>query len=231
MNDTWHLWRDTARSPQMNMAVDDVLLQNCDSCTQTILRFYEWSQPAYTIGYFQPLASAAAGDCVVIRRPSGGGVVDHRNDFTFTLVFPQKSDLFQCDRFESYRLINDAVRDAMVSLGMECFLFGGDVPKGFDRAFLVCFQQPAKFDVVNERGKLCGGAQRRKRFGMLHQGSLLLDQLPDVSRVELADALTTAFSSAFEITFEEFVPTSRLMTDAEKLAQTRYSSDAWNHRK
>lgn len=230
MNDVWYLWQDDSRSPQLNMAIDDTLLQRSATESQAVLRFYEWNEPAHTIGYFQPLASAAS-DSTVIRRPSGGGVVDHRNDFTFTLVFSESNSLFQCDRFESYRLINDAVRNALMTLGVECFLFGGDVPKDFDRSFLVCFQQPAKFDVVNSQGKLCGGAQRRKRYGMLHQGSILLDQLPGISKSRIADALIDAFKTAFAITMEDFSPEQDFLDQSEVLAQSRYASDDWNTRK
>jgi lipoate-protein ligase A len=230
MNDTWYLWQDGSRSPQLNMAIDDVLLQRSETESTTVLRLYDWSEPAHTIGYFQPLASAGSGS-TVIRRPSGGGVVDHRNDFTFTLVFSQSDYLFQCDRFESYRLINDAVRNALLTLGVECFLFGGDVPKDFDRSFLVCFQQPAKFDVINRGGKLCGGAQRRKRYGMLHQGSILLDQLPGITKTAIGDALVDAFSTAFSITMEPFSPEPDFLEQSEELALNRYASDKWNRRK
>ena len=231
MKTIWHLWLDTKRTPQMNMAVDDLLLHSQEREPLTILRFYEWDRPVHSIGYFQPMASAAADNRLVIRRPSGGGVVDHGNDFTFTLTFPKNDKLFLCDRFESYRLINDAVRLALESLGVGCFLFDDDVPKDLDRAFLVCFQQPAKHDVVNERGKLCGGAQRRKRFGMLHQGSILLDQLPGIDVDKIKRSLLSAFASTLSIEFASFSPTKEFMKNARSLAMTRYSSDTWNEKK
>ena len=185
----------------------------------------------YSIGYFQPYNSAPQGNHTIVRRPSGGGVVDHRNDLTFTLVFPKDDPLFQCDRFESYQSINEAVRLALRSLGFDCFLFNGDIPDDHDRSYLVCFQQPARYDVVNALGKLCGGAQRRKLFGMLHQGSILCDQLGSYSKQQLVDNLIQSFKDTFGITFLDFSLSSQHHAEAIELANNRYYLDTWNKKK
>lgn len=228
----WGLWLDEAHTAAENMAIDDVLMDTMRHAeSTTILRIYSWSEPAYSIGYFQPYNSAPQGSHTIIRRPSGGGVVDHSNDLTFTLVFPKHAVLFQCDRFESYRLINAAVQDAFASLGVDCWLYDDDIPDDHDRSYLVCFQQPARFDVVNAHGKLCGGAQRRKLFGMLHQGSILLDQLGDMSQQAIIDQLIQAFGKAFGITFFDYILPDALYSEARELARARYANDAWNQKK
>ena len=229
---TWYLWRDDDRPAAENMAIDDLLLQSMQQAQpQATLRFYGWSEPAYSIGYFQPYASAPQGEHRIVRRPSGGGVVDHRNDITFTLVFPASDPLFQCDRFESYRRINEAICNAFKSIDIDCILYDNDIPKDFDRSYLVCFEQPAKFDVITSRGKLCGGAQRRKLYGMLHQASILCDQLQGVSHETIIQSIIGSFSHSFDCDFAVFDNELQTLKDAMKLADSRYSTDAWNHKK
>ncbi|MCC6234796.1 MAG: hypothetical protein IT580_19290, partial [Verrucomicrobiales bacterium] len=45
--------RENLASPSWNMAVDEALLLSTRELEQPILRFYGWSQPAATFGYFQ----------------------------------------------------------------------------------------------------------------------------------------------------------------------------------
>jgi len=222
------LWHDTSRSPAANMAVDELLLATMPGAP-ALLRCYGWAEPATSIGYFQPATVAPAG-YPFVRRPTGGGLVYHLHDFTFSLVIPRGHPLFTVDRFTSYRLVNDAVRAAMAGLGEETWLapVADDVD---DRRALVCFTSPARFDVIGPRGKLCGGAQRRTAGGMLHQASVDLDQVPDLPRATLAEAIAGALGPLLGSAYRPYQPDAAFLARVEALATSRYASDAWNRKR
>ena len=72
-----------------NMATDFLLLKRypADRTSHARFRHYGWHRPAFTFGYSQKIAyvrSQLPTDITpeLCRRPTGGGVVDHRNDWT-----------------------------------------------------------------------------------------------------------------------------------------------------
>src|SRR6266850_8317909 len=73
-----------------NMALDEALLQAMPRLGKPVLRFYSWSEPAASFGYFQRYADAANAISLrpLVRRPTGGGMVPHDGDWTYSLVFP-----------------------------------------------------------------------------------------------------------------------------------------------
>ena len=81
-----------------NMAADFLLLRRHPRPAVARFRHYGWRAPAFTFGYSQriafvreQLAAAVAGEVrppELCRRPTGGGVVDHRDDWTYALVIP-----------------------------------------------------------------------------------------------------------------------------------------------
>ncbi len=238
------VWQDTARSPAENLAVDELLLDDVAS-TGPVLRFYQWARPAFSIGYFQPYSAAPAGDWTIVRRASGGGVVDHRHDFSFSMVFPRDHRLYRLGPGESYRVINGAVRRALEQLGMACRLAGKDLTAGVDRAVMDCFANVARYDVLSNGDKVAGGAQRRRPNGLLHQGSILLTRLLSPGhtpggrgrtacappRRTLAASLTNAFAEVLWARLGVFTPPADFRHRAAELGRTKYAGDAWSHKK
>ncbi|MFD2255945.1 hypothetical protein ACFSSA_04580 [Luteolibacter algae] len=165
------LWIDPLRrSGPENMAVDEWLLEKQEL---PLLRVYQWDGNWGSIGYFGELAEAQynMGDLKWVRRWTGGGVVDHRNDWTYSLMIPRGSAAARMKSAESYRVIHDVLVKVLSREGVMVALSGG-VEKSGD----LCFQNPVEFDVVGvEDGrKLAGAAQRRSKNGLLHQGSVAL---------------------------------------------------------
>ena len=70
-----------------NMAVDQALLERGGL---PVLRVYGWDTPTVTMGYAQSVAKLADAlpDWPVVRRWTGGGVVFHGEDFTYTVMVP-----------------------------------------------------------------------------------------------------------------------------------------------
>ena len=72
-------------SAAMNMAIDEALLE---SATVASIRFYGWHSPALSFGYFGRFSDVAiyAGERDLVRRWTGGGIVFHGDDLTYSIV-------------------------------------------------------------------------------------------------------------------------------------------------
>lgn len=172
MTDNLHLWIDDGpRDGFHNMAVDQWLLE---TASKPVLRVYCWEPGWGSFGYFVGRADAEAliPDRRWVRRWTGGGIVDHQSDWTYTLVVPKRSWLAGAKGAESYRTIHGALAKALNETGSEVVLAGSLAPaRGGD-----CFVEPVEFDLCDRNGrKLAGAGQRRTRDGLLHQGSLAID--------------------------------------------------------
>ena len=87
---SWRLLEHGLLDPAANMAWDEALLEAAPGLGQPVLRLYGWNQPAATFGYFQKHAEIARLTPLrpLIRRPTGGGLVPHDADWTYSLAFP-----------------------------------------------------------------------------------------------------------------------------------------------
>ncbi len=213
-----------------NMATDFLLLQRYHEASQTHARFrhYDWRAPAFTFGYSQKIAyvreqlAALAPDqhLDLTRRPTGGGVVDHRDDWTYALVIPRGHALYDARATESYRLVHAALVESLraqaqpVVLKERCdsdcrSLLAGDTPdepptspespasrllRKPPAGPTVCFVRPELYDVLHETtgAKVAGAAQKRTKHGLLFQGSLWK---PTVTTTVDWDAFETDFTT------------------------------------
>lgn len=209
MKETWLFWDDIEYPPQKNMDIDAELLQNAsDLGGVPLIRFYGWDRPSVTIGYVQKEEIVPdRKKYTVVRRPTGGGVVYHDRDFTYTIVVPAEHWIANLDRVESYRVFHKAVVRAFATFGLKGLLVDTEQAKA-DRATMQCFVTPTKYDVLCElpngkSAKFAGSAQRRTKNGILHQGSIILDAA-NGDRRKLAIALKKAFEEEFKISFKNF---------------------------
>ena len=167
------VWPDpVARSGPENMAVDEVLLETLGE--EPLLRIYDWEGDWVSLGYFQKIAEARelfAGERVeFVRRMTGGGVVDHREDVTYSLIVPRGQALAEARGEESYRMIHAAVVEALRQAGVVARMLREDDAN----ESVACFEKAVAWDVVGEDGrKIAGAGQKRSRAGLLHQGSVL----------------------------------------------------------
>lgn len=210
MKETWLFWDDIKRAPQENMDIDASLLKNASALEgRPLVRFYDWDRPAVSIGYVQKPDIVKDKKYEVVKRPTGGGVVYHDRDFTYTVVVPSTHWIARLDRIESYRVIHKAVVRAFAAFGLNGLLVDTEQPKT-DRATMQCFITPTKYDVLCEirRGgtaKFAGSAQRRTRNGILHQGSIILEAAQG-DRKKLADEFKKALQEEFGVNFEDLTP-------------------------
>ena len=214
----WRLLEHGEGSPAYNMAVDEALLREVQA---PVLRVYRWNIPAISLGYFQPAVLAPVARPFV-RRYTGGGLVDHAQDVTYTVVVPREHPWMELSAPDSYEQIHLGVQAALAACGIVSEL----TPTASTAESDACFQKPVRFDVVAADAKLSGAAQRCTREGMLHQGSILL---PDPARNDdLRREFARAFAARLELTLEPGELTAREEMHAGVLERERYATEAWN---
>jgi len=201
----------------VNMAVDEVLLLHCE---RPILRVYGWARPAVTFGYFErwePVAAAFPGR-EWVRRWTGGGIVPHGEDWTYSLIVPRSDAFSRVSAGESYRVIHEMLGAAMREQGVEA----GVTPQAAPKVSQACFENPAQYDLLAAGHKIAGAAQRRSRFGMLHQGSVQGVAVPPGFAERLAGVL------AQRVTPCGF--SAQELAEAHRLAEAKYATDGWNRK-
>ena len=161
--DQWRLITDPPLSGACNMAADYALLLSvAEVSSPPVLRFYSWSIPAVTIGYFQDAGTEAdlthceRSGIDVIRRVTGGGAVFHEHEITYSMVFPESHPFAGSDILDSYSRNLIPFIAALSSFGLD-----------------------AKHAPVNDieigSRKVSGNAQIRRKGAVLQHGTILLD--------------------------------------------------------
>ena len=118
-----------AHSAAMNMAIDEALLEYA---TVPSIRFYRWHSPALSFGYFGKFAHVAcyAGERDLVRRWTGGGIVFHGEDLTYSIVVSANDSVFGESSVTIYERVHRALCDALNSNGERAVVAGGVDPGG-----------------------------------------------------------------------------------------------------
>jgi lipoate-protein ligase A len=170
MPEPWLLFQSGPGAPAFNMAVDEALLETAPRTGKPVLRFYGWTEPAATFGYSQKFSDVEKVTMLrpLIRRPTGGGLVPHDRDWTYSLVIPPNHSWYELKATESYERVHLWIRDAFAKINVETILSPccqKDIPGQ-------CFIGAEKYDVLWHGRKIAGAAQRRTKDGLLIQGSV-----------------------------------------------------------
>ena len=224
----WLLLNSGICDAAFNMALDEALLENVSQLGQPVLRFYGWTEPAATFGYFQKYSEVAAANKLrpLIRRPTGGGIVPHDADWTYSAIFPPGHEWHSLKAEESYRRIHDWLRLAFAELKIETEL----APCCKKTLPGQCFIGHEKFDLLWRDKKIAGAAQRRNKSGLLIQGSVQPPPLK-LARDDFEVAMRVVAEKNFAVTWKNFAPDSELRTHAETLAQEKFSQTNYNQKR
>src|SRR5436309_9775807 len=120
---------DDEHSAAMNMAIDEALL---DSVAIPSIRFYRWQSPALSFGYFGKFTDVAGyvGERDLVRRWTGGGIVFHGEDLTYSIVVSANDSVFGESSVTIYERVHRALCDALNSNGERAVVAGGVDPGG-----------------------------------------------------------------------------------------------------
>jgi lipoyl(octanoyl) transferase len=183
---TFEHFDDGRFSAVENMARDMLLLEAYPRPDVVRMRHYDWEPDSFTFGYsqiYEWIKGQAVRGAQLARRPTGGGLVDHRHDWTYALAIPPAHSFYHADALAVYRIVHEAVADALVSLGCPATLQPKDdepddrpliFPAAPKRVRGLCFAGAETFDVIDpvSRRKIAGAAMKRNKRGLLMQGSI-----------------------------------------------------------
>jgi lipoate-protein ligase A len=210
------------------MALDEALLHAAPRLGLPVLRFYAWTEPAASFGYFQHYAEVEQLVQLrpLIRRPTGGSIVPHDADWTYSLVFPPGSQWYALRALESYRRVHEWVQAAFARLG-----FPSQLAASCRKAQPgQCFVGHEKFDLLWRNQKIAGAAQRRTREGLLIQGSVQ-PPLPAPRRPEWEKAMCEVALERENMSWQHFEPDSLLMEQLQTLLDQKYSTALYNRQR
>jgi len=219
-----------------NMALDWLLLESFPEPQAVRLRYYGWAQPAYTLGYGQKWDEARAlcdQAAELIRRPTGGGLVDHRQDWTYALVIPASHPLAQARACESYKVVHEALSAALNAVGVKNHL-QAECSTPDKNKFSICFRQPERFDLVrsDNNQKIAGAAQRRTRKGLLLQGTVNQPLAGIVTDwMEFGNQFAHRLGGALNVELKPWNQPSWPEPNVKAEAVFKFIAKEWNHRR
>jgi lipoate-protein ligase A len=224
----WLLLRQGRNAADYNMALDEALLQLAPELGHPVLRFYGWLEPAATFGYSQHYAEVEKLTLLrpLVRRPTGGGLVPHDTDWTYSLVFPAGHYWHGLKAVESYRRVHEWIRDAFAKINVATSLS----PTSQKEIPGQCFIGAEKDDVLWHGRKIAGAAQRRTRGGLLIQGSV---QPPPIAleRDKWETGMCEAARTAFLVEWEIMPTDNRLEKLSHELRLRKYSQTGHNQKR
>ncbi len=218
-----------------NMAIDFLLLQRYPRATAPRFRHYGWRAPAFTFGYAQKIAFVRAQlppdqTFDLCRRPTGGGLVDHRDDWTYALVIPRGHPLEERPATQSYRVIHEALADALRAQELDAITKQAVDETDAATAAGVCFQRAEIHDVVHAATgeKIAGAAQKRNKHGLLFQGSLWRPAIGAlaIDWDQFEGDFVAQLAAALEVTAEP-TPWPELDDDEVSGLTEQYSTPEW----
>jgi lipoate-protein ligase A len=224
----WFLLRQGPNGFDYNMALDEALLESAEKLGAPLLRFYGWTQRAASFGYSQRFLDVEKSTLLrpLVRRPTGGGLVPHDADWTYSLVFPPAHFWYRLKATESYRRIHEWLCDAFAAMNVLTALSP-------ERQKVVpgqCFIGAEKDDLLWHGRKIAGAAQRRTSAGLLIQGSV---QPPPISlsRQTWETEMCRVGEEKLAIKWQTLELAQNLQELAESLRTTKYSRPEFNQKR
>ena len=218
------------------MAADDALLRCAQEVgvPRLIVRVYGWDRPCASIGYFQKIeiarqiVSSLDRSCFIVRRPTGGGFVDHATDWTYSMIYPEN---FFAPRRQDYHFVHSIIRKVLIENGGYRTLEEVTPERACRGKITRCFAEPSAFDLMSCGLKIAGAAQRRVKGWILHQGSVALSaEGSDNTLLEFAMAFVRSLGEQLE----NQISTRELETHealrASNLFHHQYTSRRWNEK-
>jgi hypothetical protein len=163
-----------------------------------------------------------------VRRMTGGSLVDHAHDFTYSIILPQpwiKAWEFKIE--QSYLFFHTLLAQGLKESGVDTRLAKKeDLREGTG----ACFVKPVLSDLLELKTckKVAGAAQRRNRHGLLHQGSVLGKPWSASEKQSLGWRLAELLSANWDLPLQKSTMSMDEIQLAKRWESSRYDTDSWN---
>ena len=236
------------------MAIDEaIMLAMKEGKAPPTLRLYRWKPSAVSIGTFQGMHDEVdiefckSKGIDFIRRITGGGAVyhDYNGEVTYSIIMPKGHPLALNDILDSYKLLCGGIVRALYHLDIKNGEFKpiNDVTVGEKKVSGNAMTR--RHDCVLQHGTTLLDLNVNLMFTILKvpqekiSDKMISDVKERVTSIqeilnrqvhinELRDALALGFSEALEIELVSGKLSTEEQQTAEKLAEEKYSTDAWN---
>ena len=234
------------QSGPWQMAADEAMLATAASHGVATLRFYRWSEPTLSLGYFQPHARRMEFPLLrslpLLRRATGGATLVHDQEITYALALPA-TPAWQPLGPRWIKQVHQIIAASLADLGIQTQLVGDHAEQKLGP--FLCFLHQTPGDILYGSSKVVGSARRKQRGALLQHGGILLakskftPELPGIFdlAVQQFDSETiiesivrrcaremTSNLEPDDWTDEERVHTAKMMTE-------RYANPAWNEKR
>jgi len=263
MTEEWRLIDSGLCDAFYNMALDEAIATEVRrGAVPPTLRLYGWGRPSLTLGCFQKASDIDIEYCrfqdiPVVRRPTGGRAILHGDELTYS--FSAKTDRapFSHGLLDSYRSISIAFSLAFKKIGLAAELKKVREKGRMLSGSPLCFHSSSFGEILVDKKKLVGSAQKRWNDGLLQQGSIpylcekeklqgifgaektaslrdcmkaLKDALPLLDEDAFRKTVASSFEETFAIRLLLSVPSQEESFLAEGLLHQKYLQSHWNFR-
>ncbi|HNX00587.1 MAG TPA: biotin/lipoate A/B protein ligase family protein, partial [Candidatus Cloacimonadota bacterium] len=156
-------------APEENMAIDEAILIGLENgFSEPTIRFYDWNPPTVSFGYHQDaeketdMARIFSKGYGLIRRPTGGRLVLHKNEITYAVIAPL-ADHLQGNVIDVYSEVSQALAEGFRIMGIQVNFEKGSLSSREQReAHNPCFSSSSRYELSYQGKKIVGSAQVRK---------------------------------------------------------------------
>lgn len=247
--------------PAFVMALDEVFLDRVSSEPESspVLHFYR-KTPSISLGYFQSIEDAVDLEACrdlgvgIFRRKSGGGTIfEDEGQLIYGLTIPRPVELgIPKVTLDSFRHLNSAIISVLEDLGYPAhyvpvndILIHGRKVSGCAQTrkrgallqhgtLIVRYDPDVMFRVLRsspDKLREKGLKDPRDRVTSLEREIPPGFNFSDISMEKIIDLMTHHMSSLLGINFESDVLTDQESAAAHKLAEEKYRSHEWTHRR
>lgn len=254
VHNMWRLIDSGIKTAQSNMAIDEALLNCFKNGDMPIIRLYGWEN-SLSFGRFSTVSKSLNTHTVesenisCVRRMSGGGILVHGGDLSYTLIIP-RDWLRGVGIKESYRYLCQFLILLYKKLGYQSH-FACDLQLDEIRSD-ICLAGKEAYDIIIDGKKMGGNAQRHTRHTLFQHGSIpmriyepffesifsgdagfdkmiTLEKLgTTMSYEELSKMLQEAFCETFKVQLVSDVLNESENQHAIQLQEEKYSQKRWN---
>ncbi|MDD5020670.1 MAG: hypothetical protein PHR82_00860 [Endomicrobiaceae bacterium] len=214
---------DKPRDCATNIALDEIVFTN-EQFIPTF-RFYTWTRPSYTIGYFQKFNDISNCDNYpIIRRLTGGLTVLHSKDLSFSFIVSDEIWPNIYDQGKTYKLIHETIKKTLVFFNIICDESPGIY--GFGKN-ISCVDTFYKDDVFLNGKKIVGSCQRRRGKKILIEGSIHL-HFDEITVEKFAGMFFSSIGKTLNCAVSVENLTDYELNQADQLANLKYRTDKWS---